>query len=279
MSHTIVAAPERSSVARTNLRSWRPGIGSRPVSSSTTLPITAVAAWWGTAWLQGRIGPDEVADALGDEYVAHVVLGLPHDPSATPLLTALGGARASGATGFAAVLPEPGDPVGLGGPPDLTGAAIEAGQALLTVGSRTGGLGLVPHEVGRAIEWTAYPAHRRTPPDVGEADRDLRAALLTAAEQLARLDVARWRPEVADALHDLREGAPLAAPPGVPHRCVELARRAVHLGRVVALALEDDGAAVSAGEIAARREAVLPLGRAARRGLAAACSPDGWPPG
>ncbi len=247
------------------------------MTSATTLPISAVVAWWGTAWLRGLIGPDEVADALPDEYVAHVVhrVSEPSDP--VPLLPSLASVRSPGVA-LAAVLTAPGDPTGLGGPPELTAAAIDAGEAVLTVGAPDGGLGWVPQPVGRAVEWTAYPAHRRVPPDLGEADRGLRAALLTAVDALAELDVARWRPEVADALHDLRSGAPLDAPPGVPERCVDLARRALHLDRVVDLALEDDGAAVSAGEITARRDAVLPLGRAARHALAAACGPDGWPP-
>jgi hypothetical protein len=83
---------------------------------------------------------------------------------------------------------------------------------------------------------------------------------------------------VADELHDLRTAVPLAAPQGVPPRCVALAGRALHLAAVVDLALEDDGGAVSAGEAAQRRAALEPLERAARRALTAACSPDGWPP-
>ena len=43
---------------------------------------------------------------------------------------------------------------------------------------------------------------------------------------------------------------------------------------IVALALEDDGNAVTAREIDARREALLPLDRAARRAVVAACDPD-----
>ena len=99
-----------------------------------------------------------------------------------------------------------------------------------------------------------------------------------AANQLAELDVARWRPEVADRLIDLREGDPLSAPPGVPARCVALAAQALRAREVVDLALEDDGAAVSAAEARRRRDALDPLARAARRALVAACSPEVWPP-
>ena len=157
-------------------------------------------------------------------------------------------------------------------------AATEAGEAVIALGVRTEpGIGWVPERVGHAVEWTSYDARRRMPLDLGDADRTLRRTLLDAANELARLDVARWRPEVADALHDLRAGDPVAAPPGVPARAADLARRALHLEEVVDLALDSDGAAVSAGEIAARRAVLLPLGTAARHALTAACSPDGWP--
>ncbi len=105
----------------------------------------------------------------------------------------------------------------------------------------------------------------------------LRRILLDAANDLARLEVARWRPEVADFLHDLRAGEPVVVPPGVPARAADLARRSLHLQEVVDLALDSEGAAVSAGEIAARRAVLLPLGAAARHALTAAFSPDGWP--
>ena len=70
-------------------------------------------------------------------------------------------------------------------------------------------------------------------PDVGDADRGLRSALVEAADGVARLDVARWQPEVADELLDLRRvGRDLEAPPGVPARCVDLAGRALVLGNI-----------------------------------------------
>jgi hypothetical protein len=47
---------------------------------------------------------------------------------------------------------------------------------------------------------------------------------------------------------------------------------------IVEVALEDDGGAVTAYEIASRRDALRPLERAGRRALVAACSPEVWPP-
>lgn len=238
----------------------------------SALPASARLAWWGTAWLQGRIGPDDLLDAVLGDDVTHVVGG--PDGSA-PLLLELADARAQGATAIAAVFPAPGDPAGLRGPRQTNAAAIEAGEVALLLGA---GRALVPAQVGRAVEWTLLPAERRPPPDLGEADRGLRAALLAAANGLSELDVASWRPEVADELHDLRSAVPLRAPVGTPARCVDLAGRALHLEAVAHLALADDGGAVSAAEAAARRAAIEPLEQAARRALTAACSPDGWPP-
>ncbi|KAA1429502.1 hypothetical protein F0U47_03650 [Nocardioides antri] len=239
------------------------------------MPVAGRLAWWGTAFLRGLASPDAYVDAVLADDAAHVFAG-PEGPGS--LLEATAGLRRAGATALGAAFPAPGDPHGLGGPPAFSTAATDAGEAVVALGVPTEpGIGWVPVRVGRAIEWSSYDARRRMPPDLGEADRTLRRALLEAANELARLDVARWRPEVADALHDLRAGDPVTAPAGVPHRAADLARRALHLGEVVDLALDSEGAAVSAGEIAARRAVLVPLGAAARHALTAACSPDGWP--
>jgi hypothetical protein len=154
-------------------------------------------------------------------------------------------------------------------------AALEAAEAVVAVDCHAG---LVPVRVGPTYQWVALEAGRRQLPDVGEADRGLRASMLESAGLLAEVDVARWRPEVADELLDLRRVSALAAPPGVPARCVALAARALQARRIVALALQDDGGAVTAAEAGARRAAIVPLDRAGRRALTAACSPEVWPP-
>lgn len=244
----------------------------------TDLPVSARLAWWGTSWLGGLIGPDELLDGVlghaADEGrdTGHLVVG---PDGGEPLLLALAAARTHGATGVAAAFPAAGDPQGVRGDRELAAAAVDAGEAVLLLGADRA---LVPHRVGRVVEWSSYPTGRRPPPDVGEADRALRAALLVGARELAALDVVSWRPEIADELHDLRTGRVLSAPPGVPARCVEVAGRALHLEAVVTLALADESAALSVTEGAARRAALLPLERAARHALTAACSPDGWPP-
>ena len=246
----------------------------------TRLPVSGRLAWWGTAWLRGRVGPDDLLDAVLADDVTHVVLtpDAHHGPGAAGpegLLSALGRLRAAGATAFGAAFPAEGDPAGLGGPVPFNDAALDVGEAVVAVSTEAG---LVPSRVGPTIEWSIMAARRRQLPDVGEADRELRGVLLESAERLAALEVARWRPEIADRLMNLRHRPALAPAPGVPTRCVDLASRALQALEIADLALEDDGAALTVHEIDQRRGALAPLARAGRRALVAACSPEVWPP-
>ena len=236
------------------------------------LPVSARLAWWGTAWLRGQVVTDLVLDAVLLDDATHVVAGLPDVSGSVPLARALAELRISGAASLGLALPEPGDPVGIGGPAEFSSAALESEEAVVA-----GEVGLVPRRVGGAVEWTADAASPRQLTDVGEADRGLRRAFQESTSSLARLDVARWRPEAADALMNLHRPPRLTPPPGTPVRCADLAARALQARAIVDLALEDDGGAVSAAEARARREALQPLGAAARRGLVAACSPEVWP--
>ncbi len=240
---------------------------------TSVLPASARLAWWGTAWLRGDVVADLAIDAVLADDVTHVFID--GDGRSDTLLGGLASLRAAGATSLGAAFPAEGDPVGLGGPAGFNAAALEAREAVL---ADDAGLGLTPSRVGPTLTWRLEPAARRQLPDVGEADRGLRAVLIESAETLARLDVARWRPEVADRLMDLRHRPAVEAPPGVPARCVELAARALQALEITELALEDDGGARSAGEIALRRAAIDPLARAGRAALVAACSPEVWPP-
>jgi hypothetical protein len=233
-------------------------------SSSPALPHSAVLAWWLTAWLRGHEQTDHVLDALADE--THLLDG----GSALDLLAR---SRAGGATYAGLALPVDGDPLGLGGPRAFNEAALEAGQAVVA-----GPVGLVPEERGETVQWRVLEAAPRQLPDVGEADRGLRESLVGAAGDLAALDVARWRPEAADALMNLHHRPALEAPLGTPPRCVDLAARGLQAWAIVDLALADDGGAISAYEVERRRGLLQPLGRAARRAIVAACSPEVWPP-
>lgn len=241
------------------------------------LPAAVRLAWWGTAWLRGHVVADHLIDAVLDQDAAHLVAFPDSEPE--PLVSGLGRLRVAGADGLGAALPTEGDPVGLGGPVGFNTAALEVGEAVVVLDAAGFALqGLVPDRVGAAVTWTVMAAERRQLPDVGEADRALRSALPEAADALAALGVARWRPEVADRLMNLRHRPRVAAPPGVPPRCAELAARGLQALEIVDLAMEDDGGAMSSFEMGARRAALLALGRAARRALVASASPEVWPP-
>ncbi len=242
----------------------------------TSLPDAARLAWWGTAWLRGLVVTDLFLDAVTGGDALHEVRDADGDGTGSTLIDALLDIRNLGGDSIGLALPVEGDLLGLGGPGALNADALEAGEAAV---SGTAGIALVPHRVGRAVLWRQHPAARRQLPDVGEADRGLRAALLESADALAALDVARWRPEVADELMDARRVAALDAPDGTPPRCVELAGRGLRCEIIVDLALADDGGAVTTLEMTARRDALRPLERAARRAVVAACSPEGWPDG
>ena len=231
------------------------------------LPLSARLALWFTAWARGATSLDDARDAVVGGDAAHDVVGLEDEP--VPLIVALGLLRAERATAAGLALPEPGDPLGLAGPPAFNTEALEAGEAVVLTGAERG---LLPVRAGAGVVWRCLPAVSRRPvPDLPEADTGLRAALPAAADALAALDVARWRPEVADELMALRSPQPLVVPDGMTPRAQRMTALALRCRRIVEIALADDGGAVTAGETERRRAALLPLDRAARQALVAAC--------
>lgn len=242
--------------------------------TTTALPRSADLAVWFSSWAAGGASLDDARDAIVGGDTAHDVVGLPGEPEPVPLILALGRLKAQGAVGAGLALPVPGDPLGLAGPPSFNADALDVEEAVVLEGVEAG---LVPHTAGAGVTWRLFPASaRRQVPDLAEADTMLRRAVLDAADTLARLDVARWRPEVADELMALRRPVDLTFPAGWEPRAVRVASLAARCRTIVDLALEDEGGAVTAGEADARRTALAPLDHAARRGIVAACS---VPPG
>ncbi len=240
------------------------------MSTSTALPKSADLALWYSAWAAGWVSLDDARDAIIGTDTAHDVAGLPGENGLVPLILALGKLRATGAAAAGVALPVPGDPLGLAGPVSFNADALEVGEGVVFTGTDAG---LVPHRAGSGVVWAYHQAvSRRQVPDPSEADTTLRQAVLSAANTLADLDVARWRPEVADELMSLRRTNDLRLPPEMAPRAVKLASLSLRCRAIVDLALEDDGGAVSAFESDRRREALAPLDHAARRGLVAACS-------
>jgi len=158
-------------------------------------------------------------------------------------------------------LPGPGRLAPLQGPPELVRAALAAGMAVVASG---GGLALVPHQVGPALQWEALPAERPgAVPTAYEAERDLSETVLMASRELADLDVAGGRRP---------EDAAIELAPGYPPRQRMAADRAARLWLACTVALEGDGTSISVYEADRRRAALRSVRAAAAQALIASVS-------
>lgn len=257
-----------------------------------TPPRSALLAAWGSAWLAGEASLTELVSRVSAHDDAHTVLGLVPEP--LDLGRAAARLRAAGLQRMRLVLPVPGDVVGLPGPGPFTAAALQASQGVLALGPDGAGTGLVPTITAHGspfdgtvttVTWQAY-AVRLPGPDPGpflhDAEHDLRIGLSQCVQVLGELDVARWRPEVAGALADLRRESRAGMdtdelPQGYPQRARQLLVRARTLARVVTLALADSGGAVDAFSGSVREQALRELGAVVRRARIAGYNAYGLP--
>jgi hypothetical protein len=245
-----------------------------------TMPRSARLAAWASSWLRDDSTLDDVLTRVCGDDEPHDVVDVPGNASTVNLVAALIALREAGVTAFQVSLPVPGDPVGLGGPADLTADAIDAREAVLAVGATP--YALVPHiqvfgppgDQGHLVTWRCRPAG--TPPagpNLPEAEQTLAGTLRDTGATLAKLDVASWKPEVAALLDDVRS-EPIAEP--LPRafspKAQVVAARSIRLLAVTEFALGDDGGAVTLGSAESRRAALAPLERAARHALIAACN-------
>jgi hypothetical protein len=247
-------------------------------------PRSALLAAWGSAWLAGRTSLDEAACRIAAHDEASTVRGL--GPDDLPVDRALPRLRADGVTRLRVVLPAPGDPVGLPGPGPFTAAALDTGEGVLAGRDDGSGTGLVPAVTAHGsaldgtvttVRWTAFPLAAVPPwpgPDLPEAEQELRHGVVEVAAALRELDVARWRPELADALRQLR-ASPRAGtgdqlPDGYPARAHDVLARSRQLAGVLELAGVDAGGAVDTRQTAAREASLRELARLVRRARVAA---------
>lgn len=233
------------------------------------LPDSALLALWLDAWVRGAAATDDLLDALGEDGSVHTIVT--EDGTAEPLALALGRLRRQ-TTGAGIALATPGDPAGIAGPRKFADAVMEVGEGVVLLGS---GLGLVPDWAGDEVTWTLHPITLPRPvPMLPDAARALRVALVEAAQALAALDVARWRPEIADELVDLRRPRADLAVPGIAPEVGPVIAQALLSRGVIELALDDEGAAVDVATMEQRRTVLRSLDQAARHALVAACSAD-----
>lgn len=234
-------------------------------------------AVWVSAWLEGRASYDEAVARVTGADEPHRVIGL-SDADDVPLGWALSELRSRGGSEVRLVLPAAGDPRGLPVGTDFAAGALEAGEAVLCAG-----LGLVPDitlhgsqhgSQAITVTWHAYEVGttRPDPLSVAEAEHDLTSALREAARALAELDVASWRPEIAEAVASLRHSdARLELPAGHDPRATRLLAQADRLARVLDLADDDaPGGSITSQEAQNRAELLRPLAIAVRRARLAA---------
>lgn len=248
-------------------------------------PRAALLVAWGTAYLQGRASLDEADVHTVGEDGLHRVVGLPGHEEPAAWSVALGLLRREGATSLRLVLPEPGDPLGLPGPAALTEAATAAGEVAVVLGGPAIALvpTVAPDAHGAVVRWDVLLAGSTVGngglPSLAESERELAERMREGIATLEALGLARGRDDVSDRLrvvdHGLRR---LILPTTLPPRAVRLVEQATRLAAVVAIAREDDGAAVTAAEAATREAALRPLSQAARyalcAGYGAAAEPD-----
>jgi hypothetical protein len=235
---------------------------------------------WVRAWRAGLVPFDELpGEIAGDEE--HLVADAPGTWTEVPLSEGLPVFAKLHPDDIRLVLPAPGDPRGLPGPGPMTGAALLAGEAVMTpdfgvvpdVRRHTSGSGVVFETVSwRVFAVPEYrPGFQIAP---AEAEAELTAAVAEATSRLTRLDVAQWRPELAGALQALRRPESTATlPPGFDPRARRLFARASILDQVLALAEHSaPGGAVNGYEAQQRDAALRPLTHACRQALVAACN-------
>jgi hypothetical protein len=235
-------------------------------------PRSALLTAWGNAWLAGEAALPEVVERVTAADDLHTVTGLWVDD--LPLEQALGRLRADGVTRLRVVLPAPGDVLGLPGPGAFTSAAVLAAEGVLAL--RADG-------TVTTVVWTAYAVEVGGPdpgPFLHDAEHDLRRGLAECVEVLRELDVARWRPELAGALQDLRDQARRGLhddelPGSYPPRARQVLVQARQLAGVLQLATQDTGGAVDTRETAERERALRRHGDLVRRARVAAFNAHG----
>ena len=232
-------------------------------------PVSIVLALWapspsshGLSLVEGPDGAHDVIDSVvtgGSDTPTAA-----DDPGRVSLAQWLTAARPL--SRVSAVLPSPAGGTGTWGLlPDIEEGVVLEGAA--------GRVLLVPEGSGTSVTWRAEPMGGTLPPlDAAHARRQVHTATEEAIEALIELDLARERPELADALNDLLTAVvdPRLMPPWLKRRDRELLERSLRLAGMCELALDDDGAATTALQARRRADVLRPLLAVARHGAAAA---------
>lgn len=244
-----------------------------PVTSVRLLPATTSASVagrltaWTNAWLDGRVGPDDViAGVRADGPVQHVD-GL--DGRTQPLAALLIDWRLRGATECRIALPVAGDVRGLPGPDDVRIAALEAGSVVLAAGTA----GVPAAEPGH-WSWFETGPVPHDPLHLREAEAELMTTMRETADIFTSLGPSRWHGDTAAGLAGARRGAlDLGLPPDHPQQAVRLLALAHRLAAAIDLAIDQrsDGS-ITAADSGTRSTSLRALATVVRRALVAGYS-------
>ena len=252
----------------------------RTTGSAHDLPRSVLLAVWLDARPSSGIPLDRALNAIQLDDEPHTVAGWAEEEIS---LRAALSAWSRHQVVCAALLPVPGDVAGV--PAAVSAAAVEAGECVLveTDGRFFAAVPVVErfgsvYESGHLVRWDVrdIPSWRTAVlgqvGSLADAERRLRTGLLQATEALAALDVARWRPDAAEAIARLRRTTPAGwgPPPSLDARRANVISTATRLLAIVRLATEDDGGAVNLWQADQRSTALREVDRIARHALAAA---------
>ncbi len=215
------------------------------------VPRSVLLAFWATAVLGRRVGIDEaVARVTGDDEPHRLVgahLPVSADPAGPGLADWLEDLDGR-AVAVRAVLPVPGDVLGVPGGPRVTGAVLEAGEAVVTIAARVEDpCGVLiptvrsfgsPGDVGTATTWQCLRVAEGGAAggiDLADAERALRTAVVQAADTVED-HRGGWRSAVADLARPAHPAnrAPADLPPGVSARALRVVESAMLIRAMVA---------------------------------------------
>ena len=246
---------------------------------------------WLAATLAGSVDPGTALSAIQYDSDGQVAVGWPEAPEVeVDFAEVFTGLLAAGVRTVALALPVAGDPLGLTNSGPFAAAALDA-EAAVVIGTDGPQLGLIPTRdlrgsSYRGWRWQVFvepadppaldavpafaPVGTLPPAEplhvVEQTDRALSRALRDATADLAALDLAQWRPEVAVGRKEAEAALRVAGqrmPPGWPPPARALAERSLMLWRIVRVARADSGASSASGSHA-RAAALSALSHAVR---------------
>ncbi len=242
------------------------------------IPRSIVLAAWANSWIDGSCSGDDITHALEQFGPQRFLAPGSEGTAPTGLLVGLSdlGLRpGNGKARLRVVLPTPGDPSGLPGPPAVNREAIAAGQAIVADDE---GVTFLPLFSELVTTWTAFATPAAAAPTMAirpeQAAAAVKRALLDATAQLADLDLAAGRDDVAELLMELNiRMKRVKLPASLPGAAQHTIHSAAQILGIAEIALAAAKPALTTNLERQRHSVLTELATTARHCLAAAVSP------